>query len=327
MHQVKHILRESFLRVVTVKLSNFYKNLMCNIQKERKEYNISKLVLGSDFEIFIEGEKAYFLVCFKIWSKIKKEQNWEDSMKTGSVRHWNSVCEITWLVTDPGLFKQPFNHSSITWNRSWSSVNSMPSTLLKTIATSLEFPSSSFRLEHQTPTLEWPLMTNSCRLSTVPPTSLALFCSTPGLLQYIFFFSENHFRVLYSPQKKVLPHCQPFSGPWATCSGLWSPDLFMVLYSSFASDCSLINPHICFSAEHWLMSPHYGEFLSWVFSQYLIHLVQSKTSKRAHDLCFPSLDYKEFWQGLRVVDFFFRSQYILENIGWMNKWWITLYIM
>lgn len=188
MHQIKHILRESFLRVVTVKLSNFYKNLMCNIQKERKEYNISKLVLGSDFEIFIEGEKAYFLVCFKIWSKIKKEQNWEDSMKTGSVSHWNSVCEITWLVTDPGLFKQPCNHSSITWNRSWSSVNSMPSTLLKTIATSLEFPSSSFRLEHQTPTLGWPLMTNFCRLSTVPPTSLALFCSTPGLLQYFIFF-------------------------------------------------------------------------------------------------------------------------------------------
>lgn len=66
MHQIKHILMESFLRVVTVRFPNFYKNLMYNIQKERKEYSISKLFLGSDFEMFTEGEKAYFLVCFKV---------------------------------------------------------------------------------------------------------------------------------------------------------------------------------------------------------------------------------------------------------------------
>lgn len=100
MHQIKHILMESFLRVVTVRFPNFYKYLMYNIQKERKEYSISKLFLGSDFEIFTEGEKAYFLVCFKVWSKSKKERNWEDSMKTGSVCHSNLCVKLHgwWLI-------------------------------------------------------------------------------------------------------------------------------------------------------------------------------------------------------------------------------------
>lgn len=38
---------EGFLRVVKAKLPNFYKDLMCNIQEERKAYSVLISSLGS----------------------------------------------------------------------------------------------------------------------------------------------------------------------------------------------------------------------------------------------------------------------------------------